>query len=292
MIVHDCADFYRVCADLADTVEWLSKLEPPNRLLGKKDAEFVTLAIARAAKLLEVLGIKDGAFHYDFNEVFDHVKSLSGGPWAGIFDVRADELARDHMRIREGIFRELMKHKFLYLPAPGDTYFDQERLFGDAVHEKFPSARYEIREAGNAIAFEMHTAAVFHFMRAAEIGLRSLAKDRRISHLPKKRNAPVAMGTWEDILRELDEQIGKISNWPNTMAEVKVQAQEFYNGSITEYRGFKDMWRNHVMHTRREYLRVDALSALDHVKRMMQRLSSRISETTYTPLIWTKAQLR
>jgi hypothetical protein len=138
----------------------------------------------------------------------------------------------------------------------------------------------------------MHTAAVFHFMRAAEIGLRSLAKDRRISHLPKKRNAPVAMGTWEDILRELDEQIGKISNWPNTMAEVKVQAQEFYNGSITEYRGFKDMWRNHVMHTRREYLRVDALSALDHVKRMMQRLSSRISETTYTPLIWTKAQLR
>jgi hypothetical protein len=292
MIIHECHDFYRACSELSEAAEWLSRVDPPDKLLDREDVAFFANAIQKTVLLLDVLGIKDGAFEYEIREVDAHLKSLSGGIWYGIFEVRANELARDCRRIREGLFQEIRKHKFVYLPSRGVDYFAQDKLFGDAVYDNFPSARYEIREGGNAIAFEMYTAAVFHFMRAAEIGLRALAHDRRISKLPKRRNAPIEMGTWEDIIRELDEHPAKIANWPNTMGEVKVQAQEFYNGSLTEYRGFKDKWRNHVMHTRREYLINDALSAMEHVKRLMGILADRISETKRTPLIWTKSQLR
>lgn len=292
MIIHNCFAFHRACADLSDAAEWLSRIDPPNRLLTADDADFVTLPIKEAMSTLSALDVTEGAFWSDVKEVEDHVCSLSGGIWKGIFEVRADELARDYRRIRRGISEEISRHKFAYVVPGRSAYFEQEKLFGESVYQQFPSARTDIKAAANALALEMYTASVFHLMRSAEIALRALSHDRRVSRLPKKRDAPIEMGTWEEILRELEDQTSKISNWPNKLGAAKSQAQEFYGAAISEIRGLKDTWRNHVMHARREYLEPEAQAVMEHVKRLMVTLSARISESDRTPRVWGKAQIK
>jgi hypothetical protein len=292
MIIHPCHDFYKVCADLSDSAEKLERIVPADTLINPGNSWAVKSSMEAAYKLVVSMGITAGAFHKDVSEVWRDVDAASDKFWGEAVGLHADVLARDLRRIRLGILTELQTYKFVYVPPVAARFFEQDRLFGEDVYDKFQSARFEIKEAGNALAVGMHTACVFHLMRVAEVGLRALAHDRRISKLPRKKNAPVDMGTWEDILKELDDEIAKITQWPNKMGAVKTQALEFYNSAITEFRGFKDAWRNHVMHTRREYLKEDALGVMEHVKRLMITLSSRISENDRTPLVWRKAQLK
>jgi len=292
MIVHECHDFFRTCVELDDAAERLSQVVPPNKILDRNDPVFILQPIERAIKLLEVLGIEDGGFEVIVRTVHDQVKSLFGGPWFGIFDVRAEELARDYKRIREGLFAEIKKHTFVSLPAEGVKYFDQEKLFGEDVYQKFPSARYDIKEAGNAFAFELNTACVFHLMRASEYGLRALADDRQVQLTTKGGNPfPLDFGTWEDVLRELGRKLDDVTAWERPLGKIRTQAIEFYTNAIEEARAIKE-WRNPTMHTRADYTSGSADQIRTHVERFLVGLSSRISEKEKTPLIWTEAQLR
>ena len=78
-----------------------------------------------------------------------------------------------------------------------------ESLFGPHVYERLPAiARYDIGEAGRAIAFELPTAAAFHLMRATEAVLRifysSVVRTRRTAR------------TWGEILTDIRRRrIGK-----------------------------------------------------------------------------------
>jgi len=51
------------------------------------------------------------------------------------------------------------------------------------------------------MAIEANTAAVFHLMRVAEHGLRTLAYDRRIK-VPK---GPIELATWDDVIKQLEK---------------------------------------------------------------------------------------
>lgn len=68
---------------------------------------------------------------------------------------------------------DLRKQIFLAI-QPGDSrYYEQtEPLFGIAVHESFPSTRFDISEAGKCLALHRGTGCVFHLMRALEVSLR------------------------------------------------------------------------------------------------------------------------
>lgn len=71
---------------------------------------------------------------------------------------------------------ELSQRLFVKLKGSNREYFDQDYgLFGDEVDDAFPDAITEISEAGKCMALERYTAAVFHLMRAMEIGIRVLA---------------------------------------------------------------------------------------------------------------------
>ena len=60
--------------------------------------------------------------------------------------------------------------------------------------------------------------------------------------------------------------------------KVKQSAQEFYYPALQDVRGIKDAWRNHVMHTRREYTALEADAILEHVKRLMATLAPKVKE--------------
>ncbi|MGA7383217.1 MAG: hypothetical protein WBW81_00495, partial [Methylocella sp.] len=112
-------------------------------------------------------------------------------------------LAAEVRHVRGALLNEISGRKFLRVASDRSGYIDQEALFGPIVLRSFPSAKLDIREAGNCLAAECGTAAVFHLMRAAEFSLRALARDRRIEFADK----PLNEKEWGQILPKLESVV-------------------------------------------------------------------------------------
>jgi hypothetical protein len=186
--------------------------------------------------------------------------------------------------VREAVHMELGRHRFLRILPERSNCTDNKNLLGDEVATAFPSAVPDIREAGNCLAAECNTAAVFHLMRAVEWGLRALCAElgiRRVKHKIKKSGricyTPIEYAEWERILDELQGRVDKkIQRLKRGVG--KQDLQQFYYPALQDIRAIRDAWRNHVMHTRDEYTHEDADGILSHVKRLMNSLATRVSE--------------
>ncbi len=185
---------------------------------------------------------------------------------------------------------DLTKHSFLWVAPDRKAYVEDDRLFDTdvVVSQAFPSARQDIKEAGNCLAAECNTAAVFHLMRAAEFALRALARDREVEFTDK----PLDQKEWVQILNNLQGKLKKLEDveknwgWPDTV--VREAQIRFYAEAIQELRGFKDAWRRHVSHADRDafYNRESAMGVFTHVRAFMRKLATKISETSKTPTYW------
>jgi hypothetical protein len=149
------------------------------------------------------------------------------------------------------------------------------------IFERFPSITEDVNSALNCYMLNEPNACVFHLMRVAEIGLRCLAKERRVA-LPKGK--PLEWGTWQDILREIKKKSDAINQW--RAGPVKDAALEFYSGSLGEFEGFKDAYRNQIMHVRGRYDEHQAASLLLRVRDFMTRLSGKIDGKSIKAIRW------
>ncbi|MFZ1980558.1 MAG: hypothetical protein WAU61_04570, partial [Smithella sp.] len=124
-----------------------------------------------------------------FESINEFVDTLLVAKPDGITNIRATQMEDRFDEIRRTIHREMNLHLFMYIPAERAIYCESYRkkkggglanpsvyLFGDFVNAKFPSASFDIIEAGNCFATARYTACVFHLMRVLEIGLSTLAK--------------------------------------------------------------------------------------------------------------------
>lgn len=192
-----------------------------------------------------------------------------------------DAVSTELRNIKDVLFLDIHKQRFVQVLDDRAKYLNQDKLFGDDVHLAFPSAVFDIQEAGNSLAVENNVAAIYHLMCAVEYALRAVARDRRIE-FPK---GPIELQQWGDILKELDKAVFGISQW--SKSKTREAAHEFYNKALLEIRSFNDAYRRHIAHAReRNYNREDALGITNHVRDFMQLLSTRISETKRTPLRW------
>lgn len=139
----------------------------------------------------------------------------------------------------------------------------------------FPSIQWDVYEATDCYALQHNTASVFHSMRVAEIGLRALAKERKIS-LPKGK--PIEWVNWQETIKALDDEIKAIGA-TKPAGSAKDDALEFYSGARADLNGFKDEFRNSVMHVRQRYDEHQALRALNTVRVFMDRVSGKIDHT-------------
>ncbi len=99
---------------------------------------------------------------------------------------------------------EVHQVKFAFIPKDVSIFFENESLFGDEVKKSFPSAAPHIKDAGNCIATDLNTAAVYHLMIAAEFGLRAIAK-----HLKVKIKRDLQYADWDEVIRAIDTRISK-----------------------------------------------------------------------------------
>jgi hypothetical protein len=132
--------------------------------------------------------------------------------------------------------------------------------------------RFEISSGVDCFALGHHTAAIFHFMRVVEYGLRAMAKALRVK-LPK--NKLIEWSEWQHILTAMEKKVAdarQSRRGPKKAAEL-----DFYSGALQYFAGFKDMYRDSVMHVRRAYEAWEAEIAMRQVRDFMNKLSTRVS---------------
>jgi hypothetical protein len=168
-----------------------------------------------------------------------------------------------------------------------------EPQFGERVVQAFPSAYMDIVEAGRCLALNRNNAAIYHLMQVAEVGLRTLAWDRRVEVKKWKQQSivPLEYAQWGDMIVGLEAKKKLIHQW-NRPKHLKDKAYRYYTHAILEIDSFNEIWRKHISHARNTLYPSDvAISCWGHVYRFMESLAERMSEEERTPLIWTSKMI-
>ncbi len=172
--------------------------------------------------------------------------------------------------LRETILSELGKRKFAFFRPPLDAYFEREKLFGDEVYDKFEVARQDVRDAGNCLAAELYTAAVFHLMRVAEHGLRKLAKKLRVKLSHSGKPMPIELGDWGKVITGVRNKITEVGKLPSgPQRQIRLEA---YSSAADHCEYMKTIWRNNVAHARKPYIEPEAIAVFGRVRDFMRFL--------------------
>jgi hypothetical protein len=145
--------------------------------------------------------------------------------------------------------------------------------------KSFPSGKAEITAAIDCYALDHPTASVFHLMRAAELGLRALARERGVK-FPDK---PIEWAEWQQLIDQISSK-GRAAALAFPRGPKRDAALAFYTGAVAQFDAFKDKYRNAVMHMRRSYDELDAQRAINQVRDFMNGLSAKIGEKTRRPI--------
>ena len=153
-----------------------------------------------------------------------------------------------------------------YKPTELINFEPQEvPLFGSAVDSAFPSARYDIGEAGKCLALDRGTACVMHLARAVEVGLKVLAEKEL--KLPTRHN-------WGRHLDDIEKELTK--RYKTTGS--RTTDEKFYAEAAAQIGHIKVAWRNPAMHVDRKYTEDEAEKILLAIEAFMQQLAGRIHE--------------
>jgi hypothetical protein len=141
--------------------------------------------------------------------------------------------------------KEIDGKAFFYVPPERIKFFPKMKdphIFGSAVGNAFPSAMYDIAEAGACLALDRASACVFHLMRALEVGLTVLGAKFGVS---------LAHTNWGPAIEQIERKISDLhtdASW-KALPDYKEQ-QEFYAQAASHFRILKIAWRNYTMHNR------------------------------------------
>jgi len=167
---------------------------------------------------------------------------------------------------------DLSKQKFAHVAPAYIPFFEADALFGKEVEDAFPLARRDIKDAGNAVAAELPTAAVFHAMRVAERGLRTLA-----DKLGVEIQHPLDFVDWDRIFNAVVKKLDALNQAKKT-AKQEAQLRN-YADALVQARYFREAWLIHVSHGATKFLAdrpiepEDARRVVERVRRFMQDLA-------------------
>ena len=167
------------------------------------------------------------------------------------------------------VTEDLDSEMFLAIPADRISYYEQkEPLFGAEVANSFPSAAYDIAEAGKCYALHRSTASVFHLMRVLEIGLTVFAD---------RFGVPSSHTNWQNIIEGIEKAVRNLASESPRPVDWKEQ-QEFYSQAASHFMTLKDAWRNYTMHKRGKFTEDEVETILPNVRALMQKLATRLHE--------------
>ena len=219
----------------------------------------------------------DPAWHHDAPARQAIIQGLPRPPLPKEIPLPSFETIYSELRkLIEKANREMDAIRLAAIYDENARFFEQDDLFGKEIKDSASSQlNAEIKTAGNCLAADLYTAAVFHLMRVAEHGLHALAK-----HILPAWNKPFPLefSEWQDVLQAIDTELENQKKHAQqlTRGSAKDQELEFYDGLLKSIAYFKDAYRNPVSHLRGNYDRTKALVVFDEVKGFMQRLAKKV----------------
>ena len=173
--------------------------------------------------------------------------------------------------LRTAIHSEIKERLFLFLPPDRAIYYPKDDApLGRQVAERFPKVEADVIAGRRAYAFGLDTAAVFHHMRALEIGLWAVARKLEIKLEGTEQ--------WKRVIDDIESYVKGLEQKPRT--KQRLRTQTFYSEAAKEFRYFKDAWRNHVMHARVSYEQDEAARIMAHVGDFIGHLATKLRDGT------------
>jgi len=172
----------------------------------------------------------------------------------------------------EQVLDDYRQHSWVRIDATDAAMLPSFVPWGEEVAELFPEADVDIRSASIALVFGLHTAAVFHLMRVAEVGLKWLAKQQRVTLRENKKPLPINEAMWGKIIDGLNASIRQARQM--TAGPKKRARLEAFASAALHCDYMKDIWRNNVSHAHRSYSLPEARVAMQRVRDFMQTLAA------------------
>jgi hypothetical protein len=161
-------------------------------------------------------------------DVFNDVRRLCNEFGLASATVRADfaieAFQNDKLDVLSGEISELIRHirhdlhTCAVVPVRREHVWGLELTLDAAAARAFPFAPLEVAEAGRCIALGMHSAAAFHFLRAADYGRRPVARAIRFTV-----SEPEA-ADWTATVTALQARTAGLTGWPAGPARKAVKA--------------------------------------------------------------------
>jgi hypothetical protein len=272
VVIRDLQDCHDLCDEarrrIADGTQDSENIKP-----SKAELKRILTDLSELEKLCEDIGLKTADQLIGLMHI--HVEAPQ-------HDAEYSSLTAELRNAIDAVMIEFWKRKFAQIPEEFSGFVNNEAMFGPDVNKAFPDAGDDLKEAGNCIAIDSGTAAVFHLMRAVEWSLRGLCADLGIvrvrrSYKHKQKYTAIAWAQWERMLEEvhkrIDRKVDKLGP-----GKRKQELQEFYYPLMHDYKSFKDAFRNHVTHGLATYSQKAAADICDHVGRFMKTLAPKLAK--------------
>jgi len=176
-------------------------------------------------------------------------------------------LLANALTTRQAIADDLSQHFFFYIDGKRRQLVDQkEPPFGESVANKFGNANRDVEAAARCLALSENTACVFHLMRVLQYGLVALGGSVGLDPDALKRE------NWKNIIDQIEKRIREIEAKPKS-SPIKADTLRAYSAAATQFRYFKDAWRNHVAHGEDTYDERTADAVFNHTREFMQDLA-------------------
>lgn len=248
------SELWRAAASLRLAMVGVSKLQPGDEL----NLQHLRQAIAACEEAFQTLPLSDVLKNH-----FQRTKAaaINENPFVG----HPETLA---MQFHDSFVIEMKGHLYFMITA------DDKRLFedpigwfedGKMVLKRFATAELDIVSAGQCCALGQWTAAVFHAMRIAEHGLKQMARNTKIKILDLDRKE------WSTLIAKLEDHISEMRARPQRTSRLARRIEQ-YSEAAVQFRHFKDAWRKHVAHARKDYQESEARNVLTSVKHFMRAL--------------------
>jgi hypothetical protein len=105
-------------------------------------------------------------------------------------------------------------------------------------------------------------------MRVLERGLEALCAEPDLQ-------IPFGQNNWKNVIDQIESKVhGLGASLPSSTRKSELLA--FYSRTCFHFTYFKDAWRNHVMHARKDLDLKESTEVIEHVKRFMAELSTRL----------------
>ncbi len=171
--------------------------------------------------------------------------------------------------LRRCFTAELKKRACYILSADRRKYYtdDAAQFATEAALEAFPSAKYDLTEAGKCFATERFTASVSHLMKAAELSLVSFSSYAGLAERDR--------GNWNSALNQIRS---KMTNKQHPFENMTKDDEAYFVGLEGFLRSAKTAWRNPSSHFPCIYTESQARGLFEVVRILMDSASLKLKE--------------